>query len=665
MKTDDPILTAYALGESLSPQERHRVEAAAAADPEIRDAIEAIRKTGELLDAALADEPMPVPGHPPQAARAPQQTPPKWRPGQHLSPSARKARIARFEKEAPVLGGLSRKTGSKTNYGAYGAIIAACLALVGLTVFRTVADRFEQMEADSHLVEVEPLNPEDLEFDSPLAQIIAQQVADEMAEQEALELALSTELAAADFTADLTPGTNGDLPTLAAFRMSERFLDEPLPPAPPAIGTGLSETRITARHLIPASEFRPELPEGVEMAAVRSEPEPLAIPYPDRPRISSRMEISSIEVIPDASRNEVASDDPLAGLRFTEVGDAHSRPIALSEILGDSSLPVAMLQEDPQPGEPLALAAAIERYQAPLRARIASDSYAVASARGFVSPAAAPYSSFPLEVDTRSYANIRHQLHRGERPPADAIQIGEWVNFFRYAQDAAPQDSRPVSVELESAAAPWADQHQLVRVVIMTPEAAAGQDDATVRDVDVQVRFNPQQVKAYRLIGYEDIALHSSPAEAAPRATLDAGTQITALYEVVPVGVEWEQGEGPAYQQIDGDAFSTGNDLLTVEVRYATARTGERQLLARALPTRTSALQWTEASDDFRWVAAVAGFGMLLQESDFRGGADWNMVDNLARSALGEDPDGLRRDFLQLIHLARSQSDARSTGDEG
>lgn len=78
-----------------------------------------------------------------------------------------------------------------------------------------------------------------------------------------------------------------------------------------------------------------------------------------------------------------------------------------------------------------------------------------------------PLSTFSIDVDTASYANVRRYLRDGSLPPADAVRIEELVNYFSYAYPE-PRSDDPVSVTTEVAAAPWAPDHRLVRIGLRT-----------------------------------------------------------------------------------------------------------------------------------------------------------------------------------------------------
>jgi Ca-activated chloride channel family protein len=107
----------------------------------------------------------------------------------------------------------------------------------------------------------------------------------------------------------------------------------------------------------------------------------------------------------------------------------------------------------------------------------------------------------------------------------------------------------------------------------------------------------------------------------------------------------------PAREDI-GSAVATSDDLLTVKLRYKQPRATESRLFSFAVKPGDRAL--AEASSDFRFAAAVAGFGMLLRESSHCGAASFAMVLELAESGMGSDRAGHRAEFVQLVNEAQA-----------
>ncbi len=172
------------------------------------------------------------------------------------------------------------------------------------------------------------------------------------------------------------------------------------------------------------------------------------------------------------------------------------------------------------------------------------------------------------------------------------------------------------------------------------------------RDVKVQVEFNPARVGEYRLIGYENRMLEHQDFndDARDGGELGAGHTVTALYEVVPVGVA-RAGKGSVdplrYRQ--PGAAGGRSELAMVKLRYQPPAGGSSQLITRAVPDHPSA----RGSESLRFAAAVVEFGMLLRGSEYRGEASWEEASRLAQANVGSDPGGYRSEFVRLIEVAR------------
>ncbi len=176
------------------------------------------------------------------------------------------------------------------------------------------------------------------------------------------------------------------------------------------------------------------------------------------------------------------------------------------------------------------------------------------------------------------------------------------------------------------------------------------------KDVKIQVEFNPKLVAAYRLIGYENRALADRDFndDKKDAGDIGAGHSVTALYEIIPAGVPVPgSGVDPLkYQAVTATAAAGSGELMTVKLRYKAPQGSTSQLMS--FPVSDSNRNASQLSDDFRFSAAVAGFGMMLRQSDFRGNDSWSLVRELARSARTDDPNGHRAEFLQLVDRAAS-----------
>lgn len=461
----------------------------------------------------------------------------------------------------------------------------------------------------------------------------------------------------------------------------------------------------------------------------------------------------------------------------------------------------------------------------------------------FLSPRSAPLSTFSIDVDTASYANVRRFLNAGQSPPPGAVRIEECVNYFRYAYPE-PQGEVPFSVNVDVAGCPWTPKHRLVRiglhgreipfdqrpasnlvflmdvsgsmhssdklplvksalrllveqlhendrvaivvyagasglvlpsttgdrkaeilaaldrleaggstnggagielayrtalehfvpggtnrVVLCTDgdfnvgvtnqselvplieekarsgvflsvlgfgtgnyqdstmekladkgngnyayldtlrearkvlvEQAAGTLLTIAKDVKIQVDFNPAQVVAYRLVGYENRLLKAEDFQDDKKdaGEIGAGHTVTAFYEVVPVGVPIDlPGVDPSkYQPTTAPAEGAASDeLLTVRLRYKQPD-GDTSREIR-VPLKDAGTTFDDASSDFQFAAAVAEFGLLLRNSPHKGQSNWPHVLEVAGAVLGSDPEGYRKEFVELAKQAAGLAKGR------
>ena len=469
-----------------------------------------------------------------------------------------------------------------------------------------------------------------------------------------------------------------------------------------------------------------------------------------------------------------------------------------------------------------------------------TEGYSYQKDNGFLDVRGNPLSTFSIDVDTASYANMRRFLNAGQRPPADSVRIEELVNYFPYRYQA-PTGNTPFAANLEVASAPWAPEHRLVRIGLKgrevtdaarpaanlvflldvsgsmqsanklplvkqslrllvdklraddrvaiavyagasglalpsTPvsrkadileaidrleaggstngamgiqlaydiakanfimsgvnrvilatdgdfnvgvtsegeltrlieekaksgvflsvlgfgmgnlkdstleqladkgngnyayidslaeakkslvEQAGGTLVTIAKDVKIQVEFNPAQVQAYRLIGYENrlLAKKDFNNDQVDAGEIGAGHTVTALYEVVPVGEDMDAAPGGdplKYQRTEdrGQKTVASSELLTVKIRYKEPAGDVSQKLE--FPLRDSGARFEQASEDFKFAAAVASFGMLLRDSPHRGAATLADISAWARAGTGSDAGGYRSEFLNLMERSRS-----------
>jgi Ca-activated chloride channel family protein len=185
-------------------------------------------------------------------------------------------------------------------------------------------------------------------------------------------------------------------------------------------------------------------------------------------------------------------------------------------------------------------------------------------------------------------------------------------------------------------------------------EDALGTLVTIAKDVKIQIDFNPQHVQAYRLIGYENRILQAEDFrdDKKDAGEIGAGHTVTALYEIVPVGVESPalNVEPSKYQKVAVEPAGPSDEVMTVRLRYKQPEgdDGIEFHVPAGVPAEDS-----QGSEDFQFAASVAGFGMLLRGSQHSGEANFELIETLARNGIGQSDDSYRHEFLRLIDTAK------------
>jgi autotransporter-associated beta strand protein len=189
------------------------------------------------------------------------------------------------------------------------------------------------------------------------------------------------------------------------------------------------------------------------------------------------------------------------------------------------------------------------------------------------------------------------------------------------------------------------------------------------KDVKIQVEFNPAAVRSYRLIGYENrlLAKEDFNDDTKDAGEIGAGHSVVALYEVVPANLPPGAEPRPA---VDGLKYQTpviapaqladaakSGELMTVKLRYKEPESDLSKLIE--VPTKDEGKTLTASSEEYKFSAAVAGFGLLLRDSAYKGTLSWETVRKLALDGKGADKLGYRGEFLQLIDKARGLKETR------
>ncbi len=180
---------------------------------------------------------------------------------------------------------------------------------------------------------------------------------------------------------------------------------------------------------------------------------------------------------------------------------------------------------------------------------------------------------------------------------------------------------------------------------------------AIAKDVKIQIEFNPKHVQSYRLIGYENRKLRPEDFrnDAIDAGELGSGHTVTALYEIIPVGVESKfTNEIPdlKYTETVKSTKDYSNELATIKFRYKKPD-GEKSIeMVQVIENKPIALQ--NSSDDFKFSSAVAWFGLKLRDSQLVDNKSSIAIKTLALQGKSNDAEGYRAEFIRLVEAIKN-----------
>jgi len=184
------------------------------------------------------------------------------------------------------------------------------------------------------------------------------------------------------------------------------------------------------------------------------------------------------------------------------------------------------------------------------------------------------------------------------------------------------------------------------------------------KDVKLQIEFNPSRVQAYRLIGYENRLLEKEDFNNDQKLGGDMGVghTVTALYEIIPAGINdaYASSVDPLKYQKPKETLSSNasSELVTVKFRYKTPEGDKSKMEQVAI--NDAPIAFSKTSDDFRFASAVAEFGLLLRDSEFKQHASYDSLIARAKSAKGKDDEGYRTEFINLAESAKLLAKSKS-----
>jgi len=241
-----------------------------------------------------------------------------------------------------------------------------------------------------------------------------------------------------------------------------------------------------------------------------------------------------------------------------------------------------------------------------------------------------------------------------ERLVEEKRELGVFITVLGFGMGNVKDDKMEIIADKGNGNYSYIDNLQEARRVLV--REFGGTLFTIAKDVKFQLEFNPSMVDSYRLIGYENRLLNDEDFndDTKDAGEMGSGHMVTALYEVVPAGSgERNPSVDPLKYQssrkIQEENYS--DELLTIKVRYKKPDGHTSMLLEK--PVRAYADEIEGASENLRFAAAVAEFGMILRESEFKGNSTLDGAAKLAKSSRGEDEDGYRSEMIRLISTVR------------
>jgi hypothetical protein len=345
--------------------------------------------------------------------------------------------------------------------------------------------------------------------------------------------------------------------------------------------------------------------------------------------------------------------DSIAPTEFVAVADdsfwSKAGPLAIAAVLALLALIGAIALSTNRSGSaptlPVAGQFAVEAEEGTQR-NVSPEPDTVASAytgeHPFISVLRNPHSSFSIVVNPASYSEIQRSINAGTVPAKETVRIEQMINYFSYDYPG-PAADEPFSVYVDVATCPWTPSHRLVRIGLKGSEALndAQRGNVIAKDAKINVEFNPARVGSYRLIGYDRRSLRreNSNAEAGTGA-IGAGYAVTALYELVPITQQ------AATRQ-------EAQTLLSAKLRFKKpGGNGEAQSIERSVTD--DGVDFAQAHPDLKFAAAVAEFGMILSDSEYKGNGTFAAVLEWAKEGKGSDAHGYRAGFIELVRKAQA-----------
>lgn len=271
--------------------------------------------------------------------------------------------------------------------------------------------------------------------------------------------------------------------------------------------------------------------------------------------------------------------------------------------------------------------------------------YAFTGERPFVSVMSRPRASVPLVANSPSYSEVRRSINDGLLPAKESVRIEGMINHFRY-EYPPPTAGEPFSLNLDVVSCPWEPTHRLIRVGLKGDKAVALPAHSRI-----EVEFNPRKVASYRLIGYDrqETETQGSNEENAGLQSLAAGHTLITFFEIVPA----KHAGTATHTRTPSVAEDASEPVLIAKMKLNRQPNGAAVGFIQRAVSDTG-LDFAAAPVDLKFAAAVAEFGMILRDSEYKGNGSLQQVIDWAEQGKGADVNGYREDFIQLVRRAEA-----------
>jgi Ca-activated chloride channel family protein len=194
--------------------------------------------------------------------------------------------------------------------------------------------------------------------------------------------------------------------------------------------------------------------------------------------------------------------------------------------------------------------------------------------------------------------------------------------------------------------------HEARKVLI---RQMSGTLQSIASDVKIQIEFNPNAVKEYRLIGYQNRLLKDEDFnnDKVDAGEIGAGHTVTAFYELTLAG-EQGQIDDLRYQSTSTKQEGVEGEMAQVKVRYKLPGSADSKLVTKTVLSNSRKTDFDDASSDFQFASAVAAFAQKLKDNKYMGSLSYQHIADIARKNRGDDPFNYRGEFISLVDVTQS-----------